>query len=1003
MGRPIWVRLMGSAVLFACLAGDANAQYFGRNKVQYDRETVRILATEHFDVYYAAPDADAAAIVGRLAERWHGRLTTALRHALRGRQPIILYGSHRRFEQTNVYTGLIDESTGGFTDARKRRIVLPLAASLAETDHVLGHEIVHAFQFDIADEHRSPLALPLWFIEGMAEYLTLGADDPQTAMWMRDAVRGPKLPSIRELGSSRHFPYRWGAAVWSHLTRAYGDDLPARALRAKRDVRRRLEGLTGRSLDQLSKAWHADLRERFAVDADEPQTTKTALITRRAGGGRLNLAASLSPDGTRVVYLSERDQFSLDLFLADARTGNVIRKLITTAANARFESLQYLHSAGSWDREGARFAIATIVEGRPSLLVLGIDRPADRRELPLGQLDEVYSPAWSPDGRSVAFSAMRGGVTDLFTVDLATGVVTQMTADAFADLQPSWSPDGRTIAFTTDRFTSNLARLSFGAYRIGLLDASNPSSIAQAPAALGGNHLDPAWAPDGESLYFVADPGGASNVYRLEPASGRMFKVTGVDTGVSGVTRVSPALSVAAAAGTLAFSVFRHNGFEVHAISSSDELVGDPVEPHEGEPIRAGDTDSKAMVPFGEPDLTPVPPLPAPTPRAHSPYRPRLSLEAIGTPYFSAGGGPLGSYVAGGASLLFGDLLGDHQLLATGYVSSRFDESAVGMLYVNRRSRWNWGMTFEQSPELRLRTISVRAAEDRERAVTRERERMLWTNRQIGAFTAYPLNRSLRVELSGGFTQIDVTRELRTELVAMTTGMLLEHETERLPSMPSVGLVSAGVALVGDTAIFGATGPMLGSRYRFGTTTHVGGLSYVSVLADYRRYLMPVRPFTLAVRMVHSGRYGNDAGDLRLRDAYVGSSALVRGYGLGTVARSECPRGSADCPALNTLLANRFVAAKLELRVPLWSTVTTTSRVAYGPLPVDAFVFADAGAGWGGEQRFGSGGADGVVVRSVGAGVRVNIYGFIAELAAVRPLDLARSRWSFGLNVRPGF
>ena len=62
----------------------------------------------------------------------------------------MLYGSHRRFEQTNVYGGLIEESTGGFTDSRKRRIVLPFAASLADTDHVLGHEIVHAFQFDIA-------------------------------------------------------------------------------------------------------------------------------------------------------------------------------------------------------------------------------------------------------------------------------------------------------------------------------------------------------------------------------------------------------------------------------------------------------------------------------------------------------------------------------------------------------------------------------------------------------------------------------------------------------------------------------------------------------------------------------------------------------------------------------------------------------------------------------------------------------------------------------------
>jgi outer membrane protein assembly factor BamA len=175
------------------------------------------------------------------------------------------------------------------------------------------------------------------------------------------------------------------------------------------------------------------------------------------------------------------------------------------------------------------------------------------------------------------------------------------------------------------------------------------------------------------------------------------------------------------------------------------------------------------------------------------------------------------------------------------------------------------------------------------------------------------------------------------------------------------------------------------------------------VLADYRRYLMPVRPYTVALRFVHAGRYGGDAADFRLRDSYLGSPSLVRGYGPAAVVRSECPAGSADCPALNTLLANRIVAAKVELRVPLWSTMTSTTKIRYGPLPVDAFLFADAGAGWGGEQRFGTGGFDGRFVRSVGAGFRVNVMGLIVEMAAIRPIDLKQSGWSFGFDLRQGF
>jgi Tol biopolymer transport system component len=975
--------------LLLSLAPDASAQYFGRNKVQYDADRVLVLATDHFDIYYSQEDAAAAALAARMAERWYARLSVVLRHTLRGRQPIVLYGSHRRFEQTNIHDGLIGESTGGFTDSRKRRIVLPFAASLADTDHVLGHELVHAFQFDIADQYHSPLGVPLWFVEGIAEYLTLGPGDPQTAMWMRDAVQAGTLPSIKELASARYFPYRWGAALWAHLVARFGDDLPARALRARRDVKRRLLEVTGQSLETLTAGWHEALRNQHAT---APAPAAAALISNRHGGGRLNLAASLSPDGRRMVFLSERDQFSMDLYLADAQDGRVIRKLLTTATSAEFESLQYLHSAGAWDWSGTRYALGTITRGRATLVIIDVDHPANRRELVLTGVDEIYSPTWSPDGTRIAFSALAGGVSDLSAVTVATGAVQRLTADPYADLQPAWSPDGRVIAFTTDRFTTDLSSLGYGAYRIGLLDPVS-GAIVPAPAVAGINHLDPEWGGDG-MLFFVGDPGGVPNVFRLDPASAAVVQVTSITTGVAGVTPGSPALSVSRDTGAIAFSVFRNGAFEVHRVDAPA-----PIE-------RAARLEAVTARPVEPRDLPipPVPPLPAlAASHARSSYRPRLSLEGIGSPYFSAGGGPLGSYVSGGASLLFGDLLGDHQLLTAAHISSRLDESALGAMYVNRRSRWNWGVSIEQTPDMRVRTTGVEIDPAREHALTRTRERMLWTTRRIGGFAAYPISRSRRVEIHAGVRELGFSRDLRTESVSTRSGMVFEAETRPLEGAPSIGIGDTGLALVGDTTIFGATAPLLGSRYRLQATANTGALSYTNVIADYRRYVMPVRPYTLALRVVHSGRYGSDAGDFRLRDAYVGAATLVRGYGPREVLESECPTGSADCPALNRLLANRVVAAKLEVRVPLWSLVAGSSRVRYGPLPVDVFGFADAGTGWGGEARFGPHDSGGRFVRSLGAGLRANVIGLILEATATRPFDLRRQGWSFGVDLRPGF
>ncbi len=153
-------------------ASSVGAQYFGRNKVEYVDFDFRILATEHFDVYYYPREERAARVAARLAERWYARFSSLLNHHLATRQPLVLYGSQAEFAQTNVVSGLLPDSVGGVTDAARRRITMPFAPTMAETDRVLGHEIVHAFQFDIARKHASDTAQPLWFIEGMAEYLS---------------------------------------------------------------------------------------------------------------------------------------------------------------------------------------------------------------------------------------------------------------------------------------------------------------------------------------------------------------------------------------------------------------------------------------------------------------------------------------------------------------------------------------------------------------------------------------------------------------------------------------------------------------------------------------------------------------------------------------------------------------------------------------------------------------------------------------------------------------
>ncbi len=217
------------ALSVAAVPAEASAQYFGRNKVQYETFDFRILKTPHYDIHFYPEEAVAVEDAARMAERWYERFARLFQHEFEQPKPIILYADHPDFQQTNTLRGRLSEGTGGVTESLKNRVIMPLTGSYSETDHVLGHELVHAFQYNLAQSRsgagiRGLTLLPLWVVEGIAEYLSVGREDALTAMWLRDAIRRDDMPTLKQLTTGPYFPYRYGQALWSYIGGQYGDD-----------------------------------------------------------------------------------------------------------------------------------------------------------------------------------------------------------------------------------------------------------------------------------------------------------------------------------------------------------------------------------------------------------------------------------------------------------------------------------------------------------------------------------------------------------------------------------------------------------------------------------------------------------------------------------------------------------------------------------------------------------------------------------------------------------
>jgi Tol biopolymer transport system component len=395
---------------------------------------------------------------------------------------------------------------------------------------------------------------------------------------------------------------------------------------------------------------------------------------------------------------SARDVFSIDLYLADVATGRIVRKLVDTALDSHFTSLQFIGSAGSWSPNSRQFAIAGVRGGKAVLALLDISNGDVVREIEVPEVGEILNPTWSPDHKSIAFSATVGGDSDLFILDLASGTTRRVTSDLFADVQPSWSPDGDRIVFVTDRFTTDAKLLRAGDYRLALYDVAT-GNITPLSTFAEGKNINPQWSSDNRRVFFVSDRSGISNVYAVDTSSGAITQVTDIDSGVSGITALSPAISSAMDAKMLALSAYEESGYHIYLIEA-DSLAGKPVASNV-ERLQASTLPPAARrstVASMLSDATTA----SRRRRQVEPYA-RVKLDAVSQPYVTAGVDRFGARSAA-ASRSSSATCSAITIYAPGerrHVWHRrpgCSRTPGRPCSTNTTKRWNWGVGVEQTP-----------------------------------------------------------------------------------------------------------------------------------------------------------------------------------------------------------------------------------------------------------------------------------------------------------------
>jgi hypothetical protein len=505
-------------------------------------------------------------------------LVSQFRYVPRQTFPYILYGSYQEFLQTNLFP--LQEGTLGVTSPRDLKLTLPYFGDHRLFEEISTHELAHQFTIQkvrtanqTAGGFGEPLeGMPLWFIEGLAEYYAKRGLDSEAELLVRDLVVNPSVTEgylMLDFFEDRPWSFLWtykvGQARCAFLEETYGAGTLQRVLEESprlvgdrrfgggSDFAAHLQRITGEEPRRLAARFEAWIKRRaYRAFLDSEQQTPAVELLQHTDEGYLT-ALHASPSGELLMYraidlTTGRNRLVLiDRRAPDQRTTVAVdgipgveslhpvsgRNFAVTDARLAFIAESKGRDVIYWQDFEHRVkklspqqlandrSLAAIVDGgvlppaSPSMAEpwqVGI-RLGHRRKFDLARagLVAAYSPAFSPDGRRLAFVGLsEDGTRDVYLLspgERGDGFDwVRLTTDVHAERSVAWGPEG--IVFNSDATASGHYNL-FGV-------APEPGAAPRRLTSEALDHLDPTATADGR-VYYVALDRGAANLFELQP------------------------------------------------------------------------------------------------------------------------------------------------------------------------------------------------------------------------------------------------------------------------------------------------------------------------------------------------------------------------------------------------------------------------------------------------------------------------------------------------------
>ena len=835
-----------SAILCVIITVPLFVYPFGKNKVTVEVFTWHILRTIHFNVYYPYGIERLAATTATIAERAYGYLADTLQHQLNEPVPIIVFPSHIDFQENNILMQIIGEGTGGFTEAFKNRVVIPFSGSYDEYQHVLVHELVHAFQFNILMHDSSGKlqsmmsmgAVPLWFTEGMSEYLSIGFDETAD-MTMRDFFFNDQYVSLMDFTTYRtgnlYYYYKVGQAFFYFFETVYGKGKIGEFLRDIRDMgnfEKALKVHTKKDLEAIDKEFRHFYKKRYYplmvgrnFDEEEGERVTDHKKTRSV----FNTCPAISPDGKKIAYIDNRDIYaSISVITIGEKEAEAkARVLLKGNETSQFEGMHLLDNYLSWTPDGKGIVFVSQSNNRDVIFILDSRNGTIIKKIVL-PFRSIKDPALSPDGNYISFIGQTNTQSDVYIYRLNDTMLQQITNDVYTERYPRLDKKNAFIYYSSNYPTNDYTGTDYAIIRHNVLTGER-QVIVKAQS----KNLQVDVAGDGNTIVYISNRDGIYNVYRYTIATGEEIKIT---TGTTGIfyPRLFPE------GNAFAFVSYQNGGYDIFIKNEIKPVTETPLFNSEHIPV---------MLP---PNYFPL------SKAVWDSYETRISSDWV----FVGLGGTVGYGFTGFAQMSFSDYLGDNRIIVTTDFlrddeSNNFMNYDVQYLYLRYRWDWTFGCFRQKSPYgiftlANLNDIIHNA---------------YWSTLSMDHYGAYVIASYPFTKFSRFSTRVSSSR--------------YEQDYGYSDERPDVygNLNSISVSYNYDNVLWGFLAPLRGTRGQI-MLTQVFNLtgqdySFTSIDIDLRHYFFIDKQYVIALRGVGGKIMGSEKEYFKY---YIGGFNTLRGH-----------------------------------------------------------------------------------------------------------------------------